>query len=112
MLKDVQGTWVGFELGNLGCVHSMHGVEGKQKAISFSNPDKVKETDNKTRIYLDLSSIKKPKDIKQIHNQHCHILVNKKTQMKFVESLKRKTGCWNLHLKNSICGNNTDTRLT
>jgi hypothetical protein len=48
---------VGFEPGNLVCTAWKIG-KVKQKAISFSNPKKVKEMDGKTRIYLDLSSIK------------------------------------------------------
>jgi hypothetical protein len=59
-----------FELRQPGCVCSMHDQKAKQKAIYFSDPNNVKEMDNKTRIYLDLSSIKKPKEIKQMHKQH------------------------------------------
>jgi hypothetical protein len=66
--------------------------KAKQKAISFTDSDDVKEMDTKTRIYLDLSSIKKPKDIKQIHNRHCRILVDEKTQMKFVDFFETKNG--------------------
>jgi hypothetical protein len=63
-----------------------------EKSISFPDPDNVKEMDTKTRIYLDLSSIKKPKDIKQIHKRHCRILVDEKTQMKFVDFFETKNG--------------------
>jgi hypothetical protein len=47
----------------------------KQKAISISK-EEVKEQDGKTRVYLDISAIKKPKDIKAIYNRHCRILVD------------------------------------
>jgi hypothetical protein len=42
-------------------------AKAKQKNISISKED-VKELDGKTRVYLDISSIKKPKDIKAIYN--------------------------------------------
>jgi hypothetical protein len=61
----------------------------KQKAINFS-ADEVKEGDGKTQTYLDISSIKKPKDIKNIYNQYCQILVDEQTQLKFVDFFETK----------------------
>jgi hypothetical protein len=37
-----------------------------------------------TRIYLDINSVKKPR-VKSITRSHCWIMVNEKTQLKFVE---------------------------
>jgi hypothetical protein len=78
--------------GSLGVCTACTIRKAKQKAISFTDSDDVKEMDTKTRIYLVLSSIKKPKDIKPIHKQHCCILVDEKTQMKFVDFFEMKNG--------------------
>jgi hypothetical protein len=66
-------------------------AQAKQKNITTSKED-VKELDGKTRVYLDISSIKKPKDIKAIYNWHCWILVNERTQLKFVDFYEKKSG--------------------
>jgi hypothetical protein len=51
----------------LGVCTSCMVAEAKQKNISTSKED-VKELDGKTRVDLNISSIKKPKDIKAIYN--------------------------------------------
>jgi hypothetical protein len=88
VLQDIQGSWLGIELRKPGCVHCVHDWKGQTESYIFF----LKEMDDKTRIYLDLSSIKKPKHIKQMHKRHCHILVDKKTQMKFVNFFDMKDG--------------------
>jgi hypothetical protein len=66
-------------------------AKAKQKNITTSKED-VKEHDGKTRVYLDINSIKKPKDIKAIYNWHCRILIDEWTQLKFVDFYKKKSG--------------------
>jgi hypothetical protein len=63
--------------------------EAKQKAINISS-DEVKENNGKTQIYLDISSIKKPKDVKNIYNCHCRILIDEHLQLKFVDFFETK----------------------
>jgi hypothetical protein len=64
-------------------------AKAKQKNITISKED-VKEQDGKTQVYFDISSIKKPKDIKAIYNWHCWILVDERTQWKFVDFYEKK----------------------
>jgi septum formation inhibitor MinC len=66
-------------------------AKAKEKNITTSKED-VKEQDGKTPVYLNISSIKKPKDIKAIYNRHCQILVDKWTQLKFVDFYEKKSG--------------------
>jgi hypothetical protein len=77
--------------GTLGVCAACMVAKAKQKNIKTSNED-VKELDGKTRIYLDISSIKKPKDIKAIYIRHCRILVDERTQLKFVDFFEKKNG--------------------
>jgi hypothetical protein len=41
---------------------------------------------------LDLSSVKKPKDIKRISQLNCQIMVDERTQLKFVDFFDTKSG--------------------
>jgi hypothetical protein len=75
--------------GTLGVCAACTLGKAKQKAINISK-EEVKEQDSKTRIDLDISSIKKPQDIKAIYNQHCWILVDEQTQLKFVDFFETK----------------------
>jgi hypothetical protein len=76
--------------GTLGVCAACMVAKAKQKAITISK-EEVKEQDGKTQVYLDISSIKKPKDIKAIYNQHCWILVDERTQLKFVDFYEKKS---------------------
>jgi hypothetical protein len=53
--------------GTLGVCATCTVAKAKQKNITTSKED-VKDLDGKTRVYLDISSIKKAKDIKAIYN--------------------------------------------
>jgi hypothetical protein len=71
MCRKICAT-LGWELnrGPLGVCVPCTVAKAKQKNISLNTTEK-NEPDRKTRIYLDISSIKKPKDIKSITRRHC-----------------------------------------
>jgi Reverse transcriptase (RNA-dependent DNA polymerase) len=66
-------------------------AKAKQKNINVQSVEKP-ESDGKTRIYLDISSVVKPDDIKSITKRHCRIMVDEKTQLKFVDFFETKDG--------------------
>jgi hypothetical protein len=81
-------------------------LEGETEVYKYFL-DEVKEGDGKTQIYLDISSIKNPKDIKNIYNQHCRILVDEPMQLKFVDFFETKN-----RMVEPMCEQFMGTRLT
>ena len=66
-------------------------AKAKQKNISVQR-DETPAPDGKARVYLDISSIQKPDDIKTMTKRHCRIMVDEKTQLKFVDFFETKDG--------------------
>jgi hypothetical protein len=66
--------------------------------------DKVKETDGKTQIYLEISFYQEAKDIKNIYSQHCRIFVDEQTQVKFVDLFETNDGMIGLTCKIQAMG--------
>jgi hypothetical protein len=61
-------------------------AKAKQKNINIDRKGNETKPDALNRVFLDIGSIKQPKNmLTEVTWQHCRIMVDEKTQLKFVD---------------------------
>jgi hypothetical protein len=94
---------LGWELtkGALGVCESCTEAKAKQKNLP-RHPDTSPSTKGESRIYLDIATIKKTKNVPKVYKGSWRIMVDERTQLKFSDFFDTKNGmveetCAQLH---------------
>jgi hypothetical protein len=77
--------------GSLAVCLSCSIAKAKQKNINIDRKGIEAKPDGLNRVFLDIGSIKQPKNMStKVKRQHCRIMVDEQTQLKFVDFVEAK----------------------